>query len=131
MTLQKFGNKLEAKTIKIFDYLKNSFAVTTDDGEIIFKEIENSFNISQTVILDFSGLEIIISTFFNAAIGQLYGKYTGDFLKDNLILTNISNEDLTILIKVIERAKQYFKDQQRFEKTINPNIDNGESGNKD
>lgn len=122
--------ELEKEVIKISELVKNHIAVTTEDGEVVYKEIDKLLQGGKAVILDFSDLEIIISTFFNAAIGQLYSKYTGDVLRQTIFVTNLSNDDLNILVKVIERAKQYFADQNRFEKTINPDLPDDQPNNK-
>lgn len=114
-------------TLKIAEILGKQFAVSTDEGEVIFKEIIAGFENSNRVELEFKDLKIIVSTFFNAAVGQLYGKYNSEYLRENLSLHNISQDDLVVLVKVIERAKEYFKDKHRFNKIINPKLPDGES----
>jgi len=116
--------------IKISDLINNTFAVTTEEGEILFNEILKNFEEGNKIILDFTMLEIIISTFFNASIGQLYSIYDGQFLKENLSIINLSNDDLNVLAKVIERAKQYFKDKQSFENLLNQNKIASKQNNK-
>lgn len=105
--------------IKIRDLLNSSFAVSTEDGEKIFTLINANFKKSNDVIIDFAEIDLIVSTFLNAAIGQLYGLYPTEFIQKYLSVTNISNEDLVILKKVTDRAKEYFKDKKGFDKVFN------------
>lgn len=101
--------------IIIKDLLKSPYAVSTDEGEKIFDKINAHFKDKEIVKVDFDGIDLIVSTFLNAAIGQLYGTYPVDFIQTNLSVVNMSNEDLDMLKKVTDRAKQYFKDKKSFE----------------
>ena len=104
--------------INIFEIIGGNAAVTSDDGDTIFKRIDKAFKNKIPVIIDFQNIEIIVSTFLNAAVGQIYGYYTSEFIRDHLKVENMENDDLGILKKVVERAKEYFKNKQGFESTI-------------
>lgn len=114
---------MERTVLKVSKIINKNLAVTTDEGDLLFQKIDENFEKKIPVTLDFSDLELIISAFLNAAIGQLYGKYSGDFLRKHIFIQDLSPEDTTILIKVIERAKQYFLDNKSFDNTINLNTD--------
>jgi len=101
--------------IKIFDEVNGDSAISVDDGDKIFKKIDNALTKNLIVELDFQNITLIITAFLNAAIGQLYSKYTSAQLNDNLKLKNIKNDDIHLFLKVIERAKEYFANPQRFE----------------
>ena len=102
--------------------MSRRITASTDDGEIIFKTIDSHFKNLNDVVLDFQNSELIVSTFLNASIGQLYGFYSSDFIKEHLQVTHMSNDDLKLLQKVIERAKQYFANKEDFGKTINKSL---------
>ena len=106
-------------TINIYNILQSPFAVSTDDGERIFKLIDQNFKKDKYVIVDFTSIELIVSTFLNASIGQLYGSYSTRIIQENLSIENMSNEDLGILKKVTDTAKAYFKDKKVFDKEYN------------
>jgi hypothetical protein len=89
--------------------------ISTEEGEQLFSLIEQELRKSNNVTLDFSNINIIVSTFLNASIGQLYGKYDSDFIKEHLTVENMSSEDLAVLKKVTDRAKEYFSDKNNLE----------------
>lgn len=117
---------MESKNKKIeiivFEEIQNTSAVSTEDGNKIFNRIDSEFQKGNQVILNFSNIKLLISAFLNAAIGQLYSKYKSNYLNANLSIVNLSNDDLLILKKVIERAKEYFLDRDAFEGTVNNEI---------
>lgn len=108
--------------IKVFDLLNSHFAVSTEDGERLFELINERFNKGEEAVLDFNNIELIVSTFLNASIGQLYGVFATEFIQNNLSVVNITNEDLRILKKVTDRAKEYFKDKKGFDKVFKKNF---------
>jgi hypothetical protein len=108
--------------INIYEIIGGNGAVTSDDGQIIFERIDKAFREDYFVTLDFNNVDLIVSTFLNASIGQLYGFYTPEFIRKHFKVENLSNDDLTILSKVIERAKQYFANKKNFEDSANSAI---------
>lgn len=100
--------------LKIKDILDSDSALTPSSGELIYNALESEISLRNQISLDFQGIEIITSAFLNSAIGRLYSKYSSKELNDLLSITNINSDDLQLLKKVIERAKEYFKDQKSF-----------------
>lgn len=112
-------NSIMQIEINIFKLLNSPFAVSTEEGELLFSKIEDAFSKEYQVTLDFDNIEIIVSTFLNASIGQLYGKFTTEYIQNNLSLKNMSDDDLDILKLVTDRAKEYFQDKNRFDNISN------------
>jgi len=104
------------KTLKIRDLIKVDFAVTTEDGDSVFKTLDHHFQNGEKITLDFSEIAILTTAFLNAAIGQLYSKYTSEDISSYLKLDKISNSDLLLVKTVIQRAKEYFANKEKFEK---------------
>jgi hypothetical protein len=104
--------------IKISEVLSSTFAVSTDGGEKVFVLINGGFQKDWHVVVDFQNIDLIVSTFLNAAIGQLYGVYTTEFIQSHLAIKNMTNEDLDVLKKVTDRAKIYFSDMKGFDKVF-------------
>lgn len=104
--------------INVYELINTKNAVSTEDGNILFITITKAIKEGCEVTLDFGKLEIITTTFLNAAIGQLYNEYDSVQLRECLKLENIANGDLGTLKKVTERAKQYFKNQKNMTDTI-------------
>jgi hypothetical protein len=110
-------------TINIFEQIGGSAAVSSDDGGAIFNYIVKALNNKMKVILDFNNIELITSTFLNTAIGQLYSKYDSPFLKEHLQVENMAKEDIRLLKKVVERAKEYFKNKEKVDRIIQESLD--------
>ena len=111
------------KTINIFDVVGGKAAVSTEDGDRLFETINAFLEKDFEVILDFVNIEMLTSTFLNAAIGQLYSKYDSPSLSKQLSTSNLQPEDKELIVKIIERAKEYFKDKKNVEKDIQEAFD--------
>lgn len=106
------------ENIEVFKLLNSPFAVSTEEGEILFNSIKHNLEKDQTIEVDFKGIDLIVSTFLNAAIGQLYGQFKTDFIQDHVHIKNMSEDDLDTLKKVTDRAKEYFNDKSGFERVF-------------
>lgn len=112
--------------ISIFEQIGSSASVSSEDGEVLYGRILKGLEEKDVqVILDFNNIELITSTFLNAAIGQLYNKYDSPFLRARLKVKNMAGEDLELLKKVVVRAKEYFKDKERFDASIKEALEDG------
>ena len=104
---------MERKIINIFDVVGGKAAVSTEDGERLFETISAFLEKDFEVVLDFANIETLITTFLNAAIGQLYSKYDSPFLREHLSVRGLQPEDRKRMIDVIEGAKEYFKEKDK------------------
>jgi len=109
--------------ISIFEQIGSSAAVSSEDGDLLYKRILKGLEEDVVVILDFMNIELVTSTFLNAAIGQLYSRYDSPFLRAHLKVEKFAKEDLELLKKVVERAKEYFRDKEKMEKNIKEALD--------
>lgn len=115
-----------AYLIKVFDVLESPFAVSTEEGEKLFEVINKNLKANRRVEIDFIDIQLIVSTFLNASIGQLYGLYPTELIQEKVSLLNMSDDDLTILKKVTDRAKEYFKDKSELEDLFKNTFPNAE-----
>lgn len=104
--------------IIIFEKIGSNAAVASEDGEAIYATINAAFEKKMPIVLDFNNIELITSTFLNAAIGQLYDKYDSPFINKHLKVENMAPEDTMILKKVVIRAKEYFEDKAKMENSL-------------
>jgi hypothetical protein len=111
------------ENIKINEVIGGNFAVTTDDGNLVFQLLDKNLAEKTKTKLDFSDVIVLTTAFLNAAIGQLYSKYKSDEISPYLKLINVANEDKILFKKVTERAKEYFANKESFEKNSNDVID--------
>ena len=114
---------MDKKEINVFEVVKGPAAISTDDGEALYAGIAPLLEKGAEVTLNFINIEAITSTFLNAAIGQLYSKFDSPFLRKYLKVQNLDSVDTDLLIRVIERAKDYFSDKEKIDRTIEESLD--------
>lgn len=109
------------KNIIIREIIKGDIAVSTSDGDLTYNLINGYLKNHKTVTVDFEGISIMTTAFLNAAIGQLYSNptYSDNFLNKYLHLKNVEKEDRILFSEVVKRAKEYFKDKDKFENSAN------------
>ncbi len=83
-------------------------AITLDDGQAIHDRIKPELAAGRQVDLDFEGVAIFASPFFNAAIGQLLKDLQPDDLNRLLRIQNLNAVGDGLMRRVIENAKRYY-----------------------
>ncbi|MEQ6121631.1 STAS-like domain-containing protein [Reichenbachiella sp. MALMAid0571] len=116
---------MEQVRINIFEAIGGDGAISVDDGDMIYSKVEKAVLKNAQVILDFQNIKLITTAFLNAAIGQLYGNFSTELIKEKLSLENVAQEDLPTFKIVTNRAKQYFLDKKGFENAVNDQLNNG------
>jgi STAS-like domain of unknown function (DUF4325) len=84
--------------------------MTVKQGQSLYNEIYPILQSGKEVEIDFSGVKIFASPFFNYAIGQLLRDLTADQLNDLLIIQNLNSVGSNTLELVIENAQRYYSD---------------------
>jgi len=111
--------------ISLVQVIENKFCTASDDGEKVYSRIVEAIKGGDKVQISFEGVEDLTSAFLNAAVGQLYGEFPEDKLRSVLLPPlEASPEDLALLKRVVDRAKAFFQDPERFKRAARE-----ESGN--
>jgi hypothetical protein len=106
--------------IGLMDVVGSGLCVAYDDGDRVHAAIIEAIKKGDKVRLSFKGVEDLTSTFLNAAVGQLYGELSEEELKECLLPpSDASQEDLALLKRVVETAKNFFGDQPKFREAVN------------
>ena len=102
--------------LNISSIVGSSLCVAASDGQKVFVKIEDAIRSGKCVRLSFQGVDDMTSAFLNCAVGQLYGKYSEQDIKAKLSIKedSVAPEDLRLLKRVTDRAKDFFKDPERF-----------------
>ncbi len=101
-------------TIRIFDIVGDP-CVSSDDGQMVHDRIAELLREKHKVIISFENVDTLISAFLNAAIGQLYGEFLEEDIRECLSVENMAPEDMALLKRVIDNAKIYFKNRKQFD----------------
>lgn len=105
----------EPIVIRIFEVVGSALCVASDDGQKVHDQIAAALREGQKVQLSFLGVKSLTSAFLNAAVGQLYSEFSEDAVKNGLLVSDdIEQEDLDLLKRVVETAKEYFEDPERI-----------------
>ncbi len=105
-------------TINVFEVVGSPLCVASDDGQRVFERIASAFKEEKNVTISFLNVSSITSAFLNAAIGQLYGSFSQDQIRAGLKVKDMQPDDLALLKRVVDTAKQYFKDPKRFNRAV-------------
>ncbi len=117
-------------TLSVFEVVGSPLCVASDDGQRVHDRIAAALKEGSNVTVSFLNVSSLTSAFLNAAIGQLYGSFTENEIRSKLKVKDIEPDDLALLKRVVETAKQYFKDPKRFNNAVDEVIGDGHNDKK-
>lgn len=95
--------------------------MTSDEGQKLYEAIRPALKAGDDVVLDFSGVSIFSSPFFNFGIGQLYRDISSETLNAHLKIENLVDSGRMTLQRVIKNSKDYYTNptrKQAVDKTL-------------
>ena len=104
----------ESVIIRVFDVVGTPLCVSSADGQLVYDKLLPLVREGRKVTLSFAQVQTLISAFLNTAIGQLYGEFTEEQVRERLSVRDMLPEDVALLKRVVENAKSYFRDPERF-----------------
>lgn len=110
--------------IKVYDLIGKT-AVSRESGLTIKREIDISLQKNGIVILDFNGVEIYASPFFNTSIAPCLEKMGVEDMKKIFKFENISPLGRSLLNQVIHNAIEFYSKSEDERSKVQDNIDNG------
>lgn len=99
-----------------------SRCITSQDGQALYNLIYPVLSNSEKVELDFTGVEIFASPFFNYSIGQIFNVLDEGVIRENLHLSGENEIGRIIIERVIENSLS-FKDKNAILETISKVFD--------
>ncbi|MDX2212589.1 MAG: STAS-like domain-containing protein [Oculatellaceae cyanobacterium bins.114] len=92
--------------------IAGEYAIAADSGQKVYDLIHPALIAETPIELDFAGVKIFASPFFNNAVGQLLKDISVENLNCLLSFTNLNTNGQTVLRQVITSAKRYYTDPQ-------------------
>jgi hypothetical protein len=105
-------------TIAIYEVVGSPLCVASGDGQKVYDRLAVALKEGRNISLSFHNISTLTSAFLNAAIGQLYGEFSEDQIRSLLSVQDMHADDLELLKRVVETAKQYFNDPQKFDQAV-------------
>ncbi len=105
-------------TLSLFEIVGSPLCVASGDGQKVYDRLATALKEKKPVSLSFRNITTLTSAFLNTAIGQLYGEFSEEEIRSFLKVQDIQDDDASLLKRVVETAKQYFKDPQKFDQAI-------------
>lgn len=102
-------------SISIFEVVGSPLCVASGDGQKVYDRLAAAFRQECPVSLSFRNVSTLTSAFLNTAVGQLYGQFDEGQIRRLLKVEDMDPDDVALLKRVVDTAKQYFRDPQRFE----------------
>ena len=104
--------------ISMFETVGSPLCVASSDGQKVYERLADALKANQSVALSFHNVTTVIPAFLNTAIGQLYGAFSEEQIRSLLKVVDVEPDDLALLKRVVDNAKLYFKDPQRFNRAV-------------
>ena len=101
--------------ISIFEVVGSPLCVASNDGQKVYDRLAAALEANRSTVLSFHNVTTLTSAFLNTAIGQLYGSFSEEKIRSRLKVKDIDPDDRALLKRVVDNAKLYFEDPQRFE----------------
>ena len=114
--------------ISIFGVVGNPLCVASNDGQKVYDRLAAALQADRPITLSFHNVTTLTSAFLNAAIGQLYGPFSEEQIRSRLKVENIEPDDRALLKRVVDNAKLYFKDPQRFDQVVRETLEDEDDG---
>lgn len=108
----------ELTKIIVTEIVGTDCCVAACDGQKVHDRIATAFSESRKVDISFAGTSDLTPAFLSSAVGQLFGIFPIELIESSLFFTDISEEDETILKRVIERAKTYSENAYSCRKAL-------------
>lgn len=110
---------MKGKTvISIFEVVGSPLCVASGDGQKVYRRLAAALREKHGVVLSFRNVTTLTASFLNVAVGQLYGEFSEGQIRKLLKAEAIAPDDLALLKRVVDTARQYFRDLGKCNREI-------------
>lgn|SRR5574340_35960 len=101
-------------------------AISMQSGQLLYEKISKPLIMGEKIEIDFQGVELFASPFFNASIGFLIKDIKVADLQQRLQISNLSPVGRQLLNHVISNAIKYYEKEGMAEESLQIMIKNAE-----
>jgi hypothetical protein len=117
----------EEKHIDIRNIIGSEICVSFEDGNRLYESIASALREGKRARVSFKNAAEISSAFLESAIGRLYERgFKEEEIEKGLAIQDLSDDDRFMLEMVIDRVKDFLRDPDRFEASINEVLGEGD-----
>jgi len=98
--------------IIVTDEINSRYCITIEAGKQLFDLLYKKMKHSQSIFLDFSGIEEITAPFLNTAIGDLLEHFNLEELQKKLKVSHLSELDREMLEDILVESDRYYRDPE-------------------
>ncbi len=110
--------------ISVFGTVGSPLCVASGDGQKVYDRLSTALENERCVVLSFHNITTLTSAFLNSAIGQLYGTFSEEEVRAQLKVEDMEQDDLALLKRVVDNAKLYFKDPEKYSQAVEETQEN-------
>lgn len=85
------------------------YCVDPADGHRLCAQVADALGKGESVRLDFSGVQVLTSSFLNPALGCLYAGFPPDVLSDRLTFEGLDTIDRALVEDVLATAMRFYQ----------------------
>lgn len=91
--------------------LVGDLGITLEDGQKLFDQIHPDLASGKAVELDFRGVRVFASPFFNTGIGQLMRDLSPVEVRQRVKFTNLMTAGRNVLERVLENSGEFYQNE--------------------
>ena len=103
------------RKINVKELINSPFAVSIEDGELIYNEILSLMESNTSFALDLFEIEEITPAFLNAALSKFY-KNDEEKIERLMLIQLYYPQDAELIKIATENIKKYWKDPEKWDK---------------
>lgn len=104
-----------SETLDVPKIIGSPLCIAAEDAQKIFGRLKSLLQSGKTVTLSFHGVTMLIPLFFNVAVGQLYGSFSGEEIRSRLRVEGLCAEDRKLLKHTMENAEKYHANPDAYD----------------
>ena len=112
--------------IKLTDTVGSNLCVSSEDGGAVFEKLQAALHTDRPIELDFSGIDMVISAFLNAAVGRLAEHRSIKQIHERITFKNLGDDDRELVDRVLENAVCFYEAPDRFREALEIDKDDEE-----
>lgn len=101
--------------LKITDLIGSKICISGEDGQKVFEKAEKLLRDGKCILISFDNVEMLISLFLNVAIGQLYGVFPEEVIRNQVKVEGLVDDDMELLKRVVDNAKKYYANKKDYD----------------